>query len=71
MVLTSFVYKRICENIIFEHQNHVFRVRKEELSNIQEIIYMYPLAKINLSATRSTYLSKIEKICKLTTYNFI
>ena len=67
MVLTGLVYKRICENITSANSpNHVIRVSKQELSSIQLITFRFPLVKVNLSATTSTYLSKLEYLSKST-----
>ena len=65
MVLTGLLQKHFFDNLKTQKfPSHVIIVRKEDILNVKEIECFY-LKGVNLTASKTTYLSNLETLCKL------
>lgn len=64
MVLICVLYKYFIENLWSKFPNHVIRVRKEDVTNIETISYEHNYIGINLTGSSIIDLSKLVNLCK-------
>ena len=64
MVLTGLLYKCFIENLL-NLPNHVIHIRKEDVLNIESIIFIYQFSGVNLISSPTIDLSKLEDLRKL------
>ena len=65
MVLICLLYKCFVENLSSKFPNHVIRVRKEEVSNIEKIEFEHNYSGVNLTSSSTVDLSRLVDLCKL------
>ena len=64
MVLTGLLYKCFIDNLQ-NFPNHVIHVRKEDVLNIESIIFTHQFSRVNLTSSSTIDLSKLVDLCKL------
>ena len=66
MVLVCLLYKKFVENLSSNFPNHVIRVRKEDVSNIETIEFKHSYSGVNLDgSSKMIDLSRLVNLCKL------
>ena len=64
MVLICLLYKCFIENLSSKIPNHVIRVRKEDVTNIETISYEHNYIGVNLTGSSTIDLSRLVNLCK-------
>ena len=65
MVLIGVLYKNFIDNLL-NFPNHVIRVCKQDILNIQTIYCTHLYSEVNLTSSSTIDLSKLVKLCNLT-----
>ena len=64
MVLTCLLFKCLIANF-FNFPNHVIHVRKEDVLNIESIVFTRGYSRVNLTSSSTIDLSKLVNLGKL------
>ena len=67
MVLIGLLYKYFIDNLYY-FPSHVIRVCKQDILNIESIMFAYEYSEVNLTSSSTIDLCKLGNLCK---FNFI
>ena len=65
MILFGLLYKYFIDNLYY-FPSHVIRVCKQDILNIESIMFAYEYSEVNLTSSSTIDLSKLVKLCNLT-----
>jgi len=64
MVLTGLLFNDFIENL-FNFPAHVIHVRKQDVLNIESIVFTHEFSRVNLTSSSTIDLSQLVSLCKI------